>query len=115
MPKRSDTVLIVGLMAACFGLGCLVGRRSALPLAADRRLAEDAEQQDGNRCALEALLGLQPHESRAAVAQFTANLPARARAWQAKLIKHPGSRTILQDAFVRFHHLLFQHVRRAST
>ena len=25
------------------------------------------------------------------------------------LKKHPSSKSILQDAFVRFHHLLFQH------
>lgn len=61
-------------------------------------------------CPLESLLGLGASKSSRAVAQLMARLPAEARELiQSPLHQHGGSKTILQDAFVRFHHLLYMH------
>ena len=59
-------------------------------------------------CPLETLLGLERDSAHEAVAKLTAGLPAEAGAYT-PLQRHPGSRTIIQDAFVRFHGILFQH------
>eukprot|EP00966_Prymnesium_polylepis_P166742 3854221-Prymnesium_polylepis.1 len=81
-----------------------------------REFAVAARPDAESACALERLLGLsEENSSRAAVA----HLVSRLRSVRAKgtpltspaftpLRQHPGSSSVLQDAFVRLHHLLFQ-------
>ena len=61
-------------------------------------------------CPLENFLGLSVHHAKLvrAATDAAAKLPSEAQAF-APLRMHPGSKSLLQDAFVRFHHLLFQH------
>lgn len=95
----------VVLLAVAFACGFLAGRGATKHPNSARRLAQSAEQ---HACPLEALLGLELGVTSEAVAKLATGLPAEAGAYT-PLQRHPGSKTILQDAFVRFHHLLFQH------
>ena len=96
------------LIVAAFACGFLAGRGDAQPPASTARRLAEIRRPPYTTCPLEALLGLERASASEAVAKLAAGLPAEAGAYT-PLQRHPGSRTILQDAFVRFHGMLFQH------
>ena len=83
----------------------------ALPYYDERNVENQQRRlQQQQECALDRLLGLDAHghAAGASVRKLAAHVPSSAGAF-APLVSHPGSKTLLQDAFVRFHHLLYQH------
>ena len=100
-----------------FACGYFAGHRGAPAVSASvggRNLGEcastslPAQQEASSDCAFQDLLGLDKVSASTAVAALASGLPSQSRAFE-PLTRHPGSKSILQDAFVRLHHLLFQH------
>ena len=105
------------LLVATFACGFLAGRGGDVqqhPASSARRLAQVSRQYTVCRLEaqsagpLEALLGLDKASASDAVAKLARGLPTEADAFT-PLQRRPGSKTVIQDAFVRFQHMLFQH------
>ena len=90
-----------------YGVGLLTGWLLWAAPAPDgeRQLSNDAT---ASECPLEDLLGITSTVAHVAVSHFATRLPAEAGA-HTPLQSHPSSKSILQDAFVRLHHMLFLH------
>ena len=101
-----STLRAVLIAVAIFACGYSAGRSNGNHLSGEPgRQLQATHHED---CPLEALLGLEPSMARLAVTKLAGGLQAEAGAF-VPLVQHPGSKTILQDAFVKLHHLLFQH------
>ena len=104
------------LLVAAFVCGFFAGRGDVQqhPASSARRLAQVSRQYAVCRLEaqsagpLEGLLGLDKASASDAVAQLAKGLPFDADAFT-PLQRRPGSKTVIQDAFVRFQHMLFQH------
>ena len=118
MVSTASTGRSILLLVATFACGFLAGRSGGdvqqHPASSARRLAQVSRQYTVCRLEaqsagpLEALLGLDKASASDAVAKLARGLPTEADAFT-PLQRRPGSKTVIQDAFVRFQHMLFQH------
>jgi len=100
-----SVVRAVLLAVFFFAGGYMAGRQSS---GGHREQLAGRQLQAERECPLEAMLGLEPRMASAEIAKLAGGLQAEAGAFET-LQQHPGSKTIIQDAFVKLHHLLFQH------
>ena len=115
--RAAATGRSVALLAAAFACGFLAGRRHDVqqnPASSSRRLAQVSQQyaicrlEATSMGPLEALLGLDKASASDAVSTLAKGLPIAADAFT-PLQRRPGSKSVMQDAFVRFQNILFQH------
>ena len=115
--RSAATARIVVLLAAAFACGFLAGRGDDVqqnPADSARRLAQVSQQyaicrlEATSMGPLEALLGLDKASASDAVSTLAKGLPIAADAFT-PLQRRPGSKSVMQDAFVRFQNILFQH------
>ena len=115
--RAAATARSVVLLAAAFACGFLAGRGDDVqqnPASSSRRLAQVSRQyaicrlEATSMGPLEALLGLDKASASDAVSTLAKGLPIAADAFT-PLQRRPGSKSVMQDAFVRFQNILFQH------
>ena len=115
--RAAATARSVVLLAAAFAFGFLAGRGDDVqqnPASSARRLAQVSRQYAVCRLEatsmgpIEALLGLDKSSASDAVSALAKGLPIAADAFT-PLQRRPGSKSVMQDAFVRFQNILFQH------